>query len=103
MTMNEEEDFTAAVRRPPPPLRPQRLILGAVVLAVIFGAVIAAALASRMAEDRRDHPDCATWRNEHQAMTNQVAADERAGDRQMGLVHQYQLEEWDKKRPTGCA
>jgi hypothetical protein len=35
-------------------------------------------------------------------MTSQVAADEQAGDRQMGLVHLFQLQEWDKKRPAGC-
>jgi hypothetical protein len=77
--------------------------VGAVVFAVLFGAVIAAALTIRTAADRREHPYCATWRNEHDAMTSQLAAYERAGARQMSLVHQYQLQEWDKKRPAGCA
>lgn len=98
MTM-DEEDLTAAVRRPPPPLQPKRLIVGAVVL---VGIVIAVALAFRAADYRRDHPDCATWRNEHDRITSQKAADERAGDEQAGLVHEYQLEAWDKKRPAGC-
>jgi hypothetical protein len=110
--MDNDEDFTAAPVRPLPPLRPRTIMATAVAGFLIFGVIIVGAIAVRMANDRLEHPDCETWLSHRDALRRQLAADEQTGDCSAGpqetmpwgpAVHQFQLQEWEKKRPAGCA